>query len=211
MSLERRTALLALARERDAVVVEDDYDSEFRFGGRPLDALQTLDRSDSVLYVGTFSKSLSPSLRTGFIVAPPWARAALVAAKRLSDAHNPTVIQDALALLIGEGHLARHVRRMRRLYERRRELLLAGLARDFGRWLEPAASAAGLHVTAWLRQRTDADALVARARQRDVGLQSLSACYLGPAPRQGLAFGYGGLPESEIAPGLERLRSLWRP
>jgi len=209
MSLERRTALLELAAARSAVVIEDDYDSEFRFGGRPLDALQTLDRSGAVLYVGTFSKSLSPALRIGFIVAPPWARDALVAAKRLEDTHSPTVIQDALALLIAEGHLARHVRRMRRIYERRRELLLGGLARDFGRWLEPVASVAGLHVTAWLRGRTDAEALAARARHSDVGIRSLAGFYDG-APRPGLVFGYGATTEAEVGAGLERLRTLWR-
>jgi GntR family transcriptional regulator / MocR family aminotransferase len=211
MSLERRTALLALARTRGAVIVEDDYDSEFRFGGRPLDALQTLDRAGAVLYVGTFSKSLAPALRTGFIVTTPWAHAALLAAKRLSDLHNPTVIQDALALLISEGHLARHVRRMRRLYERRRELLLAALARDFARWLEPAASVAGLHLTAWLAPRADAEGLARRARQRGVGLLPLTTYYLCAARRQGLILGYGDIPESEIGAGLERLRSVFRP
>lgn len=210
MSIERRAALLALAAARGAVVIEDDYDSEFRFGGRPLDALQTLDRAGSVLYVGTFSKSLAPALRTGFVVAPPWARGALIAARRLADTHHPTVLQDALALLIAEGHLARHVRRMRRVYERRRELLLAGLGRDFDRWLEPVASAAGLHVTAWLLGRTDADALAARARQADVGVRSLAGFYHGKPRRPGLVFGYGATPEADVRAGLERLRTVWR-
>ena len=209
MSLERRSALLELARARGVVIVEDDYDSEFRFGGRPLDALKTLDGSGAVLYVGTFSKSLAPALRTGFIVAPPWARPALVAAKRLADGHNPTAVQDALALLIDEGHLARHVRRVRRLYERRRALLLAGLAGELAPWLEPVDSAAGLHLCAYLRGRADAAALLARARERQVGVSSLAGYYLGAAGRPGLVFGYGATAEGDIAPGLERLRGLW--
>ncbi len=209
MSLERRTALLELARARGAVIIEDDYDSEFRFGGRPLDALQTLDTGGTVLYVGTFSKSLTPALRTGFIVAPPWARAALTAAKRLHDGHQPTVLQDALALLIGEGHLARHVRRMRRLYERRRRLLLELLARDFAGLLEPVQSVAGLHVSAWLRSAGDAGALLTRARALDVGIQSLDGFYLGTRRRPGLIFGYGAIGERELAAGLARLRTLW--
>ena len=113
--------------------------------------------------------------------------------------------------MITEGHLARHVRRMRRLYERRRERLLGGLRRDFDRWLEPVNSAAGLHLTAWLRGDGDADQLVTRARARDVGLQSLSSYYLGPRGRPGLIFGYGATTESEVSAGLERLRALWRP
>jgi len=209
MSIERRTALLALAQARGAVLIEDDYDAEFRFGGRPLDALQTLDRSGSVFYVGTFSKSLSPLLRTGFVVAPPWARDALIAAKRTADGENPALAQEALALLIAEGHLARHVRRMRRVYERRRALLLAGLARDFGGALEPVAAVAGLHLAAWLPAGTDADRLAARARDQGVGVLALSPFYAGRA-RPGLLFGYGATDEATIAAGLARLRTLWR-
>jgi GntR family transcriptional regulator/MocR family aminotransferase len=121
MSLQRRTALLAFARARQAVVLEDDDDGEFRFGGRPLDALQTLDHDGLVFYVGTFSKSLFPSLRKGFIVAPPWARDALASVKHCADSHCDTITQSALAAFIREGHLARHVRHMRPIYGQRRE------------------------------------------------------------------------------------------
>ena len=103
MSARRRAALLDFAAARDAVVVEDDYDGEFRFGGRPLDALQTLDRAERVFYVGTFSKSLFPSIRLGFVVAPPWAQAALIAAKRAADWHSPVIEQDTLAAFIARG------------------------------------------------------------------------------------------------------------
>src|SRR5207253_1939607 len=127
LSRRRRMALLDFARTRNAVVVEDDYDGEFRFGGRPLDALQTLDRDGRVCYVGTFSKSLFPALRKGFVVAPAWARAPLAAVKQCADSHCDAVAQTVLAAFIREGHLARHVRRMRMLYGERRQALLDGL------------------------------------------------------------------------------------
>jgi GntR family transcriptional regulator/MocR family aminotransferase len=133
MSMRRRVALLEFARRRNAVVIEDDYDGEFRFGGRPLDALQSLDRSDSVFYVGTFSKSLFPGIRLGFVVAPPWARAALVAAKRCTDVHCPVIDQDTLAAFIAEGHMARHVRKVRPIYAARLNAVVARCARISGR------------------------------------------------------------------------------
>src|SRR5262249_46569690 len=120
MSLRRRAELLEFAQKHRAIVIEDDYDGEFRFGGGPVDALQTLDRSGCVFYVGTFSKCLFPDIRLGFVVAPAWARRALIAAKVLSDFHSPAPSQDTLAAFIAEGHLASHVRRMRRGYEQSR-------------------------------------------------------------------------------------------
>ena len=208
MSIERRTALLARAEAQGAVIVEDDYDGEFRFGGRPLDALQTLDRSQLVCYVGTFSKSLSPALRSGYIVAPPWARRALIAAKSCADGHADALVQEALAAFIAEGHLARHLRRMHRLYQRRRQLLLDTLSAKFSGWLQPMSSVAGLHLAAWLNPAIDAEALVARARQREVGVRSLRSFFLGRASRPGLVFGYGTIGEGEIEEGLARLRTL---
>lgn len=115
MSKRRRAALLAFAARHDSVILEDDYDSDFRFSGRPLDALQTMDRHQRVFYVGTLSKSLFPGVRLGFIVAPVWAVDALVAAKHRADWHTDLVAQEALAGFIGEGHLIRHVRRMHRV------------------------------------------------------------------------------------------------
>src|SRR5262249_54566255 len=137
MSARRRAALLDFAQARGAVVIEDDYDGEFRHAGRPLDALQTLDRADSVFYVGTFSKSLFPALRLGFVVTPPWARAALIRAKQLTDWHGAVLAQDTLAAFIAEGHLARHVRKMRRVYGERRAALLEALTRHCGEALQP--------------------------------------------------------------------------
>jgi len=211
MSAPRRAALLEFAQRHGAVVIEDDYDAEFRFGDRPLDALQTLDRSESVFYVGTFSKSLFPALRLGFIVAPPWAHVALGAAKQAADGYCALLAQETLAAFIGEGHLARHVRRMREVYAARRKTLLDGLQRDFADWLQPVPSAAGLHLTALADRSLDLETLVERARRRDVGITSLRRFDADPQARrrqQGLAFGYGSLDERGIAEGLSRLRKL---
>ena len=152
MSMRRRAELLEFARVNDAVVIEDDYDGEFRFGATPRDALQTLDRSGSVFYVGTFSKSLFPGIRLGFVVAPPWARRALATAKQCSDWHSPVLEQDALASFISEGHMARHVRKMRKLYSERRELMMSGLQTHFSPWLEPIPASGGMHLTALARE-----------------------------------------------------------
>jgi GntR family transcriptional regulator/MocR family aminotransferase len=208
MSAQRRAALLDVAQARGAVIVEDDYDGEFRFGGRPLDALQTLDRSQSVFYVGTFSKSLFPAIRLGYVVAPLWARSALVAAKQCADWHCGVVEQDTLAAFIGEGHLARHVRRMRGLYAARRDALLDALDRGFGRWLEPVPNIAGLHLAAFARPGIDLQAIVQRAREQSIGVSALRPYYVGPS-RAGLAFGYGAIDAHDIVEGLARLRRAW--
>ena len=205
MSLARRTALLDFARRHGAVVVEDDYDGEFGFAGRPLDALQTLDRADSVFYVGTFSKSLFPALRLGFVVAPPWARPALVAAKRFVDWHPPVLAQDTLAAFIAEGHLARHVRKMRRIYGERRAVLQSALARHCGGRLRVLPGEAGLHLAALLPGHRPADAVAAAAAADGVGVQSLAGYGASKAARHGLAFGYGMIGAERIEEGVRRL------
>ena len=207
LSLQRRTALLDFARRRGAVVIEDDYDGEFRFGGRPLDALQTLDRDATVFYVGTFSKSMYPSLRQGFVVAPAWARDALVAVKQCIDPHCDSIMQSALAAFIREGHLARHVRRMQAVYAARRRALLDGLQRDLAAWLQPIPSEAGLHLAARIREPALAGTVIAQARRHTPGAQSIAEYTLaGPAAEPALAFGYGAIDATDIAPALARLR-----
>ncbi len=209
MSMERRVALLEHTQAKGAVVIEDDYDGEFRFGGRPLDALQTLDRTGSVFYVGTFSKSLFPALRLGFVVSPPWARRALVTAKQHADVQCGIVSQEALAAFIREGHLARHIRRMRQIYGARRETLLQGLHEDFAERLQVIPSLAGLHVSAWPQSSCAVDTVVARAQSQGIGLQSMRHCYVGRAGRALLAFGYGLIGERDIREGLSALRKLF--
>ncbi|HET7371658.1 MAG TPA: PLP-dependent aminotransferase family protein [Gammaproteobacteria bacterium] len=207
MSMQRRAALLDFARANDAVIVEDDYDSEFRFTARPLNALQTLDRSASVFYVGTFSKSLFPALRLGFVVTPPWARQALVEAKREADWHCPATTQETLAAFINEGHLARHVRKMRKVYGARRQLLLDRLQNEFNTRLEIIPSMAGLHLAAHARPALAT--VVERARRKGLGIYPLEAYYSNKNNRQQLAFGYGAIDEAAIDNGLSLLDSLW--
>ena len=209
MSMGRRTELLDFASKNGAVVIEDDYDGEFRFGTTPRDALQTLDRAGSVFYVGTFSKSLFPGIRLGFVVAPPWARRALTSAKQVTDWHQPVLEQDALASFISEGHMARHVRKMRKLYAERRELLLSGLQAHFSSWLDPVPASGGMHLTALARESIDFDTLVRNARQHNMDVRSLrqfSANRDGPT---GLVLGYGATAPEALMEGLLRLRRLF--
>lgn len=209
MSMRRRAELLEFARVNGAVVIEDDYDGEFRFGTTPRDALQTLDRSGSVFYVGTFSKSLFPGIRLGFVVAPPWARRAVTNAKQCCDWHSPVLEQDALASFIGEGHMARHVRKMRKLYSERRELMMSGLQAHFSPWLEPIPSSGGMHVTALARESIDIDAIVRSARQRNMDLRSLRSFWGADNGEAGLVMGYGATGPEALTEGLLQLRRLF--
>jgi GntR family transcriptional regulator/MocR family aminotransferase len=206
LSTERRVALLELARRQNAVIIEDDYDGEFRFSGRPLDALQTLDREERVFYVGTFSKSLFPAIRVGFIVAPPWARPSLIAARQGTEGPHSVVAQEALADFINEGHLTRHVRKMRRVYAERRATLLEGLSQV--PWLEPVPSVAGLHLAAFTQPGLDADSLEARAREQGLGIRSIRSFYTGKPGRGALGFGLGPISKREIEMALPILRRL---
>lgn len=221
LSLRRRAALLELARARQAVVIEDDYDSEFRFGGQPLDALQTLDRQGCVFYVGTFSKSLFPELRLGYVVAPAWARQALLAAKQLSDWHSPVLLQETLAAFIAEGHLARHVRKMRRIYAERRSALLQALAAHCPERLAPIPGLAGLHLAARLLVpkkgqgiMSGAQRLAATAREQELRFDYAGRYCLtergSQAAPAALVFGYGQIEAADMAPAIKRLAKLLR-
>ena len=206
LSSRRRKALLAFAQAHGAVIVEDDYDGEFRFGGRPLDALQTLDRDARVLYVGTFSKSLFPALRKGFVIAPHWAREPLIAVKHCADSHCDTMTQAVLAAFIRDGHLARHVRRMQAIYATRRSVLLDVLTRELGAWLEPIPGEAGLHLAARIRSPERAAAILAMARRYAPGVQSTADYAMAPLVRPALTFGYGTIDASDIPAALAPLR-----
>lgn len=176
MSLPRRAALLAWAERRGAVVIEDDYDSEFRFEGRPLDPLQSLDRAGRVIYVGSFSKVLLPALRLGFLVAPASLRPALRAAKRLTDWHGEIPTQAALARFIDDGQLARHIRKAGRDYALRRARIIDALQPHCARWLRLVPSAAGLHVAARVAPGASVDIarVVRRAAAAGVTVSSLA-------------------------------------
>jgi len=207
MSLPRRAALLAWAERRGAVVIEDDYDSEFRFEGRPLDPIQSLDRSGRVIYVGSFSKVMLPMLRLGFLIAPASLQPALRSARQLTDWHGEGPTQAALASFIGEGFLARHIRKTAREYAIRRERITQGLQRESA-LLDLVPSAAGLHLAARISPGAslDVDKVVRRAATNGVAVEALSR-FCGESPAQsGLVIGYGAIPTAKIEEGLRRLR-----
>jgi GntR family transcriptional regulator / MocR family aminotransferase len=208
LSLARRRALLDFARTHGAVVIEDDYDGEFRHGGKPLDALQTLDRSQTVFYVGTFSKSLFPALRLGFVIAPPWARHALVAVKQACDWHAPALPQDILAAFIAEGHLARHVRKMRRLYGERREILHDALKRYCGNKLRVVGIGAGLHLAAFLSGAVSGRALIEKAREAGIWLDDVKRSAATEGKSAVVVFGYGAIDSRQIEEAIRRLARL---
>jgi GntR family transcriptional regulator/MocR family aminotransferase len=205
MSLSRRRALLAWAEHNNAVVVEDDYDSEFRFGGRPLEPLQTLDSTGRVVYVGTFSKTLLPTLRLGFMVVPPSLREAANKAKHVTDWHTATIAQSALAQFIDEGAFARHIRRVSRTYGERHEMLTAAIKRNFRDYLDLVPSSTGLHIAAYARSASvdHIDAIASRAFDLGVAIQFFR---VEGEPRAGIMLGYGAIEAARIAEGLRQLR-----
>ena len=207
MSLRRRTALLAWAERRGGVVVEDDYDTEFRFGGRPLDPLQSLDRAGRVVYVGSFSKVLLPTLRVGFLVAPASLQPALHAAKQLTDWHGELATQAALARFIDEGLLARHIRAVTREYASRYARIADVLERRLSRWLRLVPSAAGMHVAATVvpGAAVDIAQVVRKAEARGVAVRALADFHLATPVRDGLVLGYGGIATARIDEGLTLL------
>jgi GntR family transcriptional regulator/MocR family aminotransferase len=211
MSLQRRAALLAWAERRRAVVIEDDYDSEFRFAGRPLDPLQSLDRGGRVVYVGSFSKVMLPALRLGFLVAPASLQTALRTAKRLTDWHGELPTQAALARFIDEGLLARHIRKARREYATRHARITEALHRDFHAWLRVIPSAAGLHVTARVAPGVSLDmsAIVRGAEASGVAVYALSHFSTESRAHAGLVIGYGAIPTAKVEEGLRRLAAAF--
>lgn len=211
LSIARRLALLDFARRHGAVVVEDDYDGEFRFGAGPLDALRTLDRDGRVFYVGTFSKCLFPAIRQGFVAAPDWAVGALRGLKHVLDGHADAAAQAQLAAFIAEGHLARHVRRMTRVYAARRAVLLDALRGPLSRWLEPIPGEVGLHAAAWLRGDVPASRVFSLARQHLPGAHPASDYAVGRRTREALCIGYGAIEADAMRAPLQDLaRALAR-
>jgi GntR family transcriptional regulator / MocR family aminotransferase len=210
MSFARRTALLEWADRHGAAVVEDDYDSEFRFVGRPIEPLHALDRNGRVLYVGSFSKVMLPTLRLGFVVAPRSLQDALGRAKAVTDWHTSVPPQAALAQFIDDGSLARHIRKMRHVYHARFERVSELLARDFAARLKVIPSVAGLHLCALTPGLSleETVAVVKRAAARGVALNPLSQYTADPARKAaqtGLVIGYGAIPIEQIDQALGHL------
>ena len=209
MSLRRRIALLEWAARRNTVIVEDDYDSEFRFENRPLAPLQSLDRDGRVVYVGSFSKTLMPSLRVGYLIAPQSLQDTLRQAKLLTDWQGDAVTQGALARFMSEGLLSAHVRRVTRIYAERRTALLSGLASLPAGVLEVLPSAAGLHLCTYFVDRTVDDVAVARAAAgAGVSLEPVSVRFLDTTPRPGLAMGFRRVTADQVPAAIRRLATV---
>lgn len=208
LSLPRRLALLEWARRRAAYVLEDDYDGEFRFAGRPLECLQSLDRHGRVLYAGTASKLLFPALRIGWLVAPPALAPFVEDAKAVADTGTATLEQLAFADFVAEGHLERHVRRSRVRHAARRAALIEALDRELGERAEVLGANAGVHVLVRLAERPARDVrrLRAECRTRGVGVYPAAPFYARPPPRAELLLGYAALRETQIRTGVRRLR-----
>lgn len=207
MTLRRRLALLNWAERSNAWIIEDDYDSEFRYFGRPLLPLAALSDSNiRVIYVGTFSKILAPGLRLGFLIAPPSLVDTFATARGLMDRQAPGPTQAVLAESIARGHLAGHIRRMRGLYQERRDALIEAIDQHAAAVLTASAPICGLHLIAWPRDGSDSDSVLYR-RALAMGLQTpaLSGYYLGDCPRPGLLVGFASTPAERMASAIKAL------
>ncbi len=202
MSLERRRALLQLAQRHNIAVIEDDYDSEFRHVDRPLEPLHRLDRTERVIYVASFSKVLAPSLRLGFVVLPPSITDAVVALRRVVDPKPSALLQDALEAFIVNGALDRHLRRARRVYRERHQLVTSFLRRETVMAHAAAFPAhAGLHVSATLSD-VDERRVIEEAGRRGVRVDGLRRTYAGPG-RDGLMIGFGAVSTGDLPAALD--------
>jgi len=213
LPIGRRRSLLRWATDHRAWIVEDDYDSEYRYSVRPEPTLQSLDSRGCVIHVGTFSKTLSPQLRLGYMVLPPSLVETFAAAKRVTDRHSATGAQRALALLLEDGSYDRHVRRMRRLQHARQRALVEALTSNFGKRVEIQGAASGLHLVAWFRDMPASaePALVQAARELGVRVYPIGPLFHPGAHRRrrgasaGLVMGYALLELSAIQEGVRRL------
>ena len=210
MTLERRLALLEWAHRRGALVIEDDYDGEYRFEGRPMESLKSLDNAGVVAYVGTFSKTIFPELRIGYMIPPSSLAATLRKAKQVSDWHSSTLMQTALGKFMPDGYFAKHLRHMHREYARRRATLLEYLQGDLADVFTPLPSVAGIHLVAILADDTNEADIIARANQASVGLYGISRMFNTQPSRQGILFGYGGIGVDDIRSGLTQLGETLR-
>jgi GntR family transcriptional regulator/MocR family aminotransferase len=201
LSLRRRLELIDWARRHRAVIIEDDYDSEFRYGGAPMPSLQGIANGVPVLYCGTFSKVMFPGLRLGYLIVPPDLVSVFARAKWLVDRHTPIPQQAALAGFMRDGHLDRHIRRMRRTYGLRREALVESLQRYFGPRAVVLGEAAGMHA----HVRFDSPGIAARASRNQVQLRDVGAYYQGRAPADEYLLGFSTLSERSLREAVRRL------
>jgi GntR family transcriptional regulator/MocR family aminotransferase len=207
LSLARRLALIDYANRRGAWIVEDDYDSEFHYDARPVPAMQGLDARDRVIYIGTFSKVLFPGLRLAYLVLPRSLVAGFVTARTTHDGHSARLPQLVTADFMDEGHFAAHVRRMRRLYQQRRDLLLEEIRRRIAGWCRPTETAAGLQLTVTLPRGREA-ALSRAAARVGVATPRVSGLFLSRARQDGWVLGFAALSDDAIVAGVRRLARL---
>jgi GntR family transcriptional regulator/MocR family aminotransferase len=198
LSLPRRLALLDWANRRGSWIIEDDYDSEYRYQGKPLPALKSLDQQGRVLYTGTFSKVLFPGLRLAYLIVP--AEQSNAFARQADRLHNycPQILQATVTAFLNEGHFARHLKKMRSLYARRRQWLVDALHQQFGDRLLINLQAGGMHLVAGLRDGDDM-AFARRARAMGIAVEPLSQWYLEARPRYGLILGFTNIATAEQA------------
>lgn len=201
LSLRRRLELIGWALERHAVIIEDDYDSEYRYSGAPMPALQGLVTPVPVIYCGTFSKVMFPGLRVGYLIVPRSMVPAFVRAKWLADRHTSIHQQATLARFMKDGHLDRHIRRMRKIYEQRRTALVEALDTHFGRQATVMGEAAGMHAYV----RFDDPDIAARAERNKVQLREAATYYLGKAPPNDYLLGFSMLSERSLREAVKRL------
>lgn len=208
MSLARRMNLLEWVRETESFIVEDDYDSEYRYAGRPLASLQGLDKHGSVIYIGTFSKMIFPALRLGFLVAPKDLVEIFKAAKALRDWHSPNLDQAVLAEFISEGHFAKHLRKMRGIYQKRQQILVEEAEKHLKGMLEVSPATSGMHLIGWLPEGADDWQIFQEARKQNLQIAPLSASCLEQKLRGGFFLGYTAFNETQIKEGVGKLREI---
>jgi GntR family transcriptional regulator/MocR family aminotransferase len=205
LTLSRRQKLLEWASRRNAVIVEDDYDGEFRYEGQRLESLQGMDSEGRVIYVGTFSRTIFSALRIGYLIVPKQLQRPFSAAKWLCDRHTATLEQKALAEFIGSGLYERHLRRVRRRNTAARRALLASIRKHLGDRVEVTGDGSGAHVVLWLGERVSEESTVAAAAGQGVGVYGVSRYFLEPPSRPGVLLGYARMSVSEIREGVRRL------
>jgi len=206
MSLSRRLALIEWARKANAWIIEDDYNSEFRFAGRPLASLQGLDSEGRVIYVGTFSKTIFPGLRLGCLVVPDQLVPVFANARALNDVHSSLNDQAVLAEFIAEGHFSRHLRRMRALYAERQSILIEQCRKELTELLQVEKADAGMHIVGWLNDGVSDKAVSAEGRKRGLRIAAVSDYSVNPLPRGGIILGYTAFNRNEITNGVKLLR-----
>jgi GntR family transcriptional regulator/MocR family aminotransferase len=206
MSASRRMQLLDWAQSAGSWVIEDDYDSEYRYDSMPIASLQGLDQHSRVIYIGTFSKTLFPGLRLGYVVIPEDLVARFVAVRHAMDVTPPSFFQAVLTDFMNEGHFARHIRRMRLLYGERRTALVESLRKEFGSTLEILGAEAGMHLAVLLPKILRDTDVANRAARQNLWLWPLSPSYLGKNPRHGFVLGFGSTTAEEMPRAVRRLK-----